>query len=94
MGRQLVGLIIVYIIVTYHRMKYKCADVLMLDLPVYGLYFSIEGWIYILWIKSSARNLISTFLLLSLSRFLSWLTINRRVYHPPSSHCFGPYMVY
>ena len=62
---------IVYRIVIYHRIKYKCIDVLILYLPVYCLYFSIERWIYILWRKSCVLNLISTILLLSLFRYLS-----------------------
>jgi hypothetical protein len=38
---------------------------------------------------SFALNLISTFSLLSLARYLCWWTINPRGYHPPSSQCFG-----
>ena len=40
---------------------------------------------------SCALNLISTFLLLSLSRYLWWWTISARRYHLPS---FGTDMVY
>ena len=36
----------------------------------------------------NSRNSISTFLLLSLDRYLCWWTISPRVYHPPSSQCF------
>jgi len=36
-----------------------------------------------------ALNLISTFLLLSLGRYLCWWTINSRGYYPTSSQCFG-----
>jgi hypothetical protein len=43
---------------------------------------------------SCALNFISTFLLLSLGRYFCWWTISPRVYHPPSSQCFGTDMVY
>jgi hypothetical protein len=39
-------------------------------------------------------NLISTFLILSLGRYLWWSTVSPQGYHPPSSHCFGTGMVY
>jgi len=38
-------------------------------------------------------NLISTFVLLSLCRYLCWWTISPRWYHPPDSQCFGIDMV-
>jgi hypothetical protein len=38
--------------------------------------------------------LISTFLLLSLCRYLCWWTFSLRVYHPPSSLCLDTAMVY
>ena len=44
--------------------------------------------------KLSCVRLISTFLLLSLGRYLCWRTIIPRGYHPPSSQCFGTDMVY
>jgi hypothetical protein len=34
------------------------------------------------------------FLLLSLGQYLSWWTISRRGYHPPSSQCFSIDMAY
>jgi len=43
---------------------------------------------------SCALNLISTFVLLSLGRYLCWWTISPRGYHPPSSQCVGTDMVY
>jgi hypothetical protein len=43
---------------------------------------------------SCALNCISTFLLLSLGRYLCWWTICSRMYHPPSSQWFGTDMVY
>jgi len=43
---------------------------------------------------SCALNLISTFLLLSLGRYLCWWTISPWGHHPPSSRCRGTDMVY
>jgi hypothetical protein len=43
---------------------------------------------------SCALILISTFLWLSLVRFLCWWTVSPRGFHPPSSQCFGNDMVY
>jgi len=43
---------------------------------------------------SCAINLISTFLLLSLGRYLCRWTISPRGYYPPNSQCFGTDMVY
>ena len=43
---------------------------------------------------SRALNLISTFLLLVLGRYLYWWVISLRKYHPTSSQCFGTDMVY
>ena len=61
----------------------KCIDVLILYIPVYCLYFIIEVLIYILWTKSCALNLISTFLLLPLHRYFSWRTIRTAcIIHP------------
>jgi hypothetical protein len=42
----------------------------------------------------TALILISTFLWLSLGRFLCWWTVSPRGYHPPSSQCFGNDMAY
>jgi len=44
--------------------------------------------------ESCALNLISTFLLLSLGRYLCWWTISPWGYHPPSSQWFGTDVVY
>ena len=41
-----------------------------------------------------ALNYISTFLLLSVGRYLCWRTISPRGYHSPSSQCFGTDIVY
>jgi len=41
-----------------------------------------------------ALNLISTFLLLWLDRYLCWWINSPRSYHPLSSQCFGAGMVY
>ena len=43
---------------------------------------------------SCALHWISTFLLISLCRYLCWWTISPRGYHPPSSLCLGTDMVY
>jgi len=43
---------------------------------------------------SCALTLISTFLLLSLGRYLCWWTISPQGYHPPSSQCFGTDMIF
>ena len=41
-----------------------------------------------------ALNVISTFLLLSLVRYLCWSTISSRWYHLPNSQCLGSAMGY
>jgi hypothetical protein len=41
-----------------------------------------------IFLSSNILNLISTFLLLSLGRYLCWWTFSPRGYHPPSSQSF------
>ena len=58
-------------------------------------WMKIKNYIYLSYRNvPCALNLISTFLLLSLGRYLCWWTISPCGHYHPSSQCFGTDMVY